>query len=119
MVYPEFRRLGLDKLYIQLYTLYMSNFVSVSAARANLPDLVKDVNTKLDRVVITVNGKPRAALLSLEELEAIEETAEILAIPGALESIKSGVEDAKAGRLIPFEKVVGQTPSEVLKKKRV
>ena len=68
-------------------TFTMSNLVPISDARANLPDLVNKVNKNLDRVVITVNGQPKAILVSAEELESLEETAEILAIPGASESI--------------------------------
>ncbi len=84
----------------------MSNLISISDARANLPDLVDKVSEELDRVVITVNGKPKAILVSAEELESLEETAEILAIPGARESIKKGLKDIKSGRVTPLEDVI-------------
>ena len=74
----------------------------ISTVRTNLPNLVSKVSKNMDRVVITVNGKPKATIISAEELEAIEETAEILAIPGAKESIKKGLRDAKLGRGILF-----------------
>ena len=70
----------------------------ISDVRTNLPDLVNKVSRDLDRVVITVNGQPKAILVSSEELESLEETAEILAIPGAKDSIKKGVEQAKKGK---------------------
>ena len=81
----------------------MSDLVSISNARANLPDLVEKVNKNMDRVVITVNGKPKATLVSAEELESLEETAEILAIPGALEDIKEGMEQIKRGEFTRLE----------------
>lgn len=84
----------------------MSNFINISDARANLPDLVKKVSENLDRVVITVKGQPQAVLVSQEELESLEETAEILAIPGARESIEKGKKDIKAGRVTPLEDVI-------------
>ena len=83
----------------------MSNFISVSNARNNLPSLVNKVNKTMERVTITVHGQPAATLISQEELESIEETAEILAIPGALESIKRGEADVKAGRVIPLSEL--------------
>jgi len=52
----------------------------------------------MDRIVITVNGQPKAALISADELESLEETAEILAIPGAKNSILEGLKQAKKGR---------------------
>jgi len=81
----------------------MSDFVSISNARANLPDLVERVDKHMDRVTITVNGKPKATLISAEELESLEETAEILAIPGALEDIKEGMEQIKKGEFTRLE----------------
>ncbi|MBI2405496.1 type II toxin-antitoxin system prevent-host-death family antitoxin [Candidatus Microgenomates bacterium] len=73
----------------------MTNILSVSDARAKLPRLVKEVNKNMDRVLITVKGQPKVAVLSVEELESLEETAEILAIPGALASTKRGLKQAK------------------------
>lgn len=89
----------------------MSNFVGISEARAKLPDLVDKVSEGSDRVVITVNGKPKVTIISQEELESIEETAEILAIPGALESIKKGQEQIKKGEFITFEELLKKTKS--------
>ena len=78
----------------------MDNLVSISDARANLPDLVKKVNKNLDRVTITINGKPKAVLVSEEELSSLEETAEILAIPGAKKRIIKGAEEIKKGKFV-------------------
>lgn len=83
----------------------MSNFVSISDARNNLPSLVDKVSKTMERVTITVHGQPAAILISQDELESILETAEILAIPGALESIKRGEKDIKAGRVIPLSEL--------------
>lgn len=83
----------------------MSNLIPISDARANLPNLVSKVSENLERVVITVNGQPKAILVSAEELESLEETAEILAIPGARESILRGEQDTKAGKVIPLSKL--------------
>ena len=83
----------------------MSNLISISDARANLPDLVNKVSKNLDRVVITVNGQPKAILVSNEELESLEETAEILAIPGARNSIKKGIKQIKKGEFIPLSEL--------------
>ncbi|MBI4089720.1 MAG: type II toxin-antitoxin system prevent-host-death family antitoxin [Candidatus Levybacteria bacterium] len=78
----------------------MSNLMSISDVRQQLPNLVAKVSKYLDRVVITVKGQPKATLISAEELESLEETAEILAIPGALRSIKKGIEQIKKGEFV-------------------
>ncbi len=83
----------------------MTNVVAISDARANLPELVNKVNKNMDRVVITINGQPKAVLVSEEELESLEETAEILAIPGAKENSKKELIQAKKGQGIPLSQL--------------
>jgi antitoxin YefM len=84
----------------------MTNLMSISDARQQLPNLVSKVSKYMDRVVITVKGQPKATLISAEELESLEETAEILAIPGALKNIKQGIREAKKGLGIPLSELV-------------
>jgi len=76
----------------------MSNLMSISDVRSNLPELVAKVGNNLSRVTITVNGQPKAILVSAEELESLEETSEILAIPGVKKSISQGLKEAKKGK---------------------
>lgn len=83
----------------------MTNILSISDVRENLPKLVDQVDQKDDRVIITVNGKAKAVILSLEELESIEETAEIMAVSGALKAIKKGEKQIKKGQFIPLSKL--------------
>lgn len=80
----------------------MTKLVTISSARTELPSLVRRVNRNLDRYIITVQGEPKAAVLSLEELESLEETAEVLSIPGAKKSLSRGVAQAKKGRGVPL-----------------
>jgi prevent-host-death family protein len=44
----------------------MSKYIAISDARANLPELVENVNTNNNEVFITVYGKPVAKLVSAE-----------------------------------------------------
>lgn len=76
----------------------MNTLISISDVRANLPELVTKVSDTMGRVIITVNGQPKAILVSAEELASLEETAEILSIPGAKESILRGLKQAKKGK---------------------
>lgn len=83
----------------------MTNLMSISDVRQQLPNLVSKIDKYMERVVITVNGQPKATLISAEELESIEETAEILAIPGAEKSILAGIKEAKKGLGIPLSEL--------------
>ncbi len=74
-------------MYEKLYKDIMSNLIAISDARAKLPELVSDVHDNTERAIITVNGQPKAVLLSFEELESLEETAEVLTIPNVKKDI--------------------------------
>ena len=80
----------------------MNNLLSISDVRANLPELVNRVESTLSRVIITVNGQPKATLVSSEELESLEEMAELLTIPKIKESMMRGLKQAKksTGKLL-------------------
>jgi antitoxin YefM len=67
--------------------IVVDNMISITDARANLPDLVSKVSDSLKRITITVSGQPKATLISADELESLEETAEVMIIPGVLKDI--------------------------------
>jgi len=71
------------------------NTIAISELRTNLPRLIEEVATYAKRFIVSVSGKPKAVILSIDELESLEETAEILAIPGAKKSMKIGLRQAK------------------------
>ncbi len=80
--------------------------IAISNLRANLPNLINRVSEKLERLIITVSGKPKAVVISSEELESLEETAEILSVSGAYDKIKKGTREAKKGKGIPLKKFI-------------
>lgn len=81
------------------------NIIAVSDLRMNLPSLIKEVSNKLKRFVITVSGKPKAVVMSLDELESLEETAEILSIPGALKKINESRKQVREGKYITLKEL--------------
>mgnify|MGYP001569962153 CR=1 FL=1 len=78
----------------------MNNLMSISDVRLNLPGIVTKVSNNLSRVTITVNGQPKAIIVSAEELESLEETAEILTIPHIKDDIKKSRGQIKKGKFI-------------------
>lgn len=97
--------LVLDRLYKILYNLSAMDTIAISDLRSNLPDIINKVSGNLSRIVITVSGKPKAVVLSLEEMESLEETADVLSIPGAYEMIKKGEKQAKRSEGILLSKM--------------
>ncbi len=83
----------------------MTTTLSITKARAELPDLVDNAKKKLAEYIITVNGSPAAVLMSIAEYESWKETNEILADPGLMQAIKEGEEDIKRGDFVTLEEL--------------
>lgn len=53
--------------------------LSLADVKAHLSQLVARVSGQHERVYVTVHGRPSAVLVATEDLQALEETIEILA----------------------------------------
>jgi antitoxin YefM len=69
----------------------MMKIASVRELRSNLGSLLDDVSHRRDHVLVTRNGAPAAALVPVDEYEALEETAEVLSDPDALSALEAGL----------------------------
>ena len=81
----------------------MDKVIGVVDARSNLRKILDDTSKGL-RYIITSRSKPKAALISLEELE----TLEIMADKKLMREILEAKEDIKAGRYVTFEDYFGE-----------
>ncbi len=78
-------------MYALKYTQRVTKIVPVREFRTKLSELLSDVADRRDHVLVTRNGKPAAALVPIDEYEALEETAEILSDSATLAAIEAGV----------------------------
>jgi prevent-host-death family protein len=76
--------------------------------RQRLSELVDEVERTHQRVTITRNGRPVAAILSIEDLESIQETLAVLRDPGALQEIEEGLASAERGEGVALETVTAE-----------
>jgi prevent-host-death family protein len=65
----------------------MSESLALGEVKAHLSALVSRVSGQHDRVTVTVHGRPAAVLLSLDELESLEETIAILSDDDAVRQL--------------------------------
>ena len=89
--------------------LVMTETFSLAHIKAHLSEVVDRAEHQHDRVVLTRNGRPAAILVSPDDLEAIEDTLDLLSDPQALKEIhevraqiaKGHVLDADRGEVMP------------------
>ena len=68
--------------------------------RKNLSAYLDSVIDDYETVVITRDGNDAVVMISLDEYNAIKETAYLLQSPAMMKAIRKGVEDAESGRTI-------------------
>ena len=85
--------------------------ISVTEARAKLPELVEDVANHLTEYAITKHGRTYAVLVSAREYEALLETLEVLSDSKAIKRIRRGVREIADGDAVSFAEAVGDTPA--------
>jgi prevent-host-death family protein len=80
----------------------------LSEVKAKLSELVDEVESRDERVVITRNGRPAAVLLSHDDLDSWQETLEIASDPALMTEIRRGIRQIERGQTKSYEEVFGQ-----------
>lgn len=76
----------------------MAEHVPLGEVKNRLSEVVERIQRSHGRVVITKHGHPSAVLMSLEDLESLEETLAILGNPKLMSEIRRGDAEAAAGK---------------------
>lgn len=101
-------------IYFVMKTL--SSTLSASKARNNFYTILDEVSQKLKRFVITRRGSAQAVVMNLEEVEAWEETMEIMANNRLVRDILRSEKDRLEGKVISEKallKKLGISPKDL------
>lgn len=83
----------------------MFNNITVKDLRPELPDVIKNIDTKLERYIITKHGRPVAVMMSIDDYEGLLETLEILSDKEAVKRLKKAKKEIKERKTIPLEEL--------------
>lgn len=83
----------------------MVNTITLKELRPELPKVIKGIDSKLDRYIITKRGKPVAVMMSPDDYEGLLETIEILSDKETAKRIKAAKQEIKAGKTVSLEKL--------------
>ena len=75
-----------------------SEQVPLAEVKNRLSEVVDRLEREHGRVVITKHGRPAAVLLSLEDLESLEETLAVLGNATLVEELREAEEEVADGR---------------------
>lgn len=74
--------------------------VPLTDVRSTLSSVVERVETTHERVTITRNGRAAAVLISPEDLEALEETLDVLSDPASMQRLREGEAAVATGDVV-------------------
>jgi antitoxin YefM len=87
-----------------MYNWHMTETVPLAEARNRLSELASLVETTHERIVVTRNGRPAFALISLDDIESMEETLSLLSDPDALAGIRESQREFSEGNGVALTK---------------
>ncbi|BBO87757.1 type II toxin-antitoxin system Phd/YefM family antitoxin [Desulfosarcina ovata] len=77
--------------------------VTYTDARKNLKALIQEVcKNSESAVIVSSRSKDQAVLISLEDYQAMEETAYLLRSPANREHLERSLKEAQSGKLVTF-----------------
>jgi len=77
-----------------------SEQVPLAEVKNRLSEVVDRLEREHGRVVITKHGRPAVVLLSIEDLESLEETLAVLGNPALVDEIREADDDVANGRTV-------------------
>jgi prevent-host-death family protein len=87
-----------DQILAILLAMALSEQASLADVKNRLSEVVERIEREHGRVVITKHGRAAAVILSVEDLESLEETLAILSNPALMDEIREAERDVARGR---------------------
>jgi antitoxin YefM len=81
-----------------------ADHMPLADVKNRLSEVVDRLEREHGRVVITKHGRPAAVVLSIEDLESLEETLDILGDQPAVTRLRQSLDEAAAGRATVMSK---------------
>lgn len=83
----------------------MTKNVTLKTLRPRLPKIIDDIDSKMDRFVITRRGRPVALMMSIDDYESLLETLDVLSNKGLMKRIKQAEADIRKGNVKSLKKI--------------
>lgn len=98
----------LTKVYSLVYTLVggeidMVNIIALKKLRPELPLVINNIDSKLDRYIVTKRGKPVAIMMSPNDYEGLLETIDILSNKETVGRIKKAKREIKKNKTVSLK----------------
>ena len=86
--------------------------LTVTEAKTHFLELIRDSDKRLERFLITKQGKPAAVIMNADEFTGWLETLEILSDKKVVKEIRKARRELEQGETKSFKEVVGRLQSK-------
>jgi len=83
----------------------ISKYVSITKAKNDLLELIRQVELVDESVAVTKNGVPAAVILSMEKYTGMLETIDILSDEDTAKSLRTSMRQARKGKWLRTDEV--------------
>ena len=83
----------------------ISKYVPITKAKADLLELIRQVENVDESVAITKNGVPTAVILSMEKYAGLLETLDILSDEETMKALRTSIRQARKGKWLRHDEV--------------
>jgi len=83
----------------------MTKSVTLKRLRPELPKIIKEIDSRMMRFVITKNGKPVAMMMSVDDYENLLETLDILSNKKLMSKIKKAEMEVRKGNVRTLDRL--------------
>jgi len=81
-----------------------ADHLPLAEVKNRLSEVVERLEREHGRVVITKHGRPAVVMLSIDDLDSLEETLEILSDPSLLADIREAEQERATGQAVALTK---------------
>jgi len=87
--------------------MQIDSYMPVTKAKAELLNIIRNIDNKDDTIAITKNGVPKVVIMSILQYEAMRETMTIMADADMMKQVSSSIKEIQEGKtLVDLEDVI-------------
>ena len=83
----------------------MTKSITLKKLRPSLPRVVDEIDSKMDRFIITKRGKPVALMMAIDDYDSLIETLSILSDAKLMKRIRQAEKDIKGGKVKSLDRI--------------
>ena len=83
----------------------MTRNVTLKNLRPKLPRIIDEVDSKMDRFIVTKRGRPVALIISVDDYESLLETLDVLSDAGLMKKIKKAEAEVRKGNVKALDEI--------------